>query len=100
MDQSQKQTFHFKGHGKPLESFNHLSLVTVLSIGCRAARVGAGPPGTELTDLTGLEMMATGVAVAAVKAMGSDQITDILWRKSRKPSCSVNKQINRNINRK
>lgn len=77
MDRSQKQTFHFKGHGKLLESFNHLSPVTVLSIGCRAARVGAGPPGTELTDLTGLAIMVAGAAVAAVKVVGSDQIIDV-----------------------
>lgn len=61
---------------------------------------GSGPPVTELTDLTGLEIMVAGAAVAAVKAVGSNQITEILWRKSRKPRCSVNKQINRPINRK
>lgn len=44
--------------------------------------------------------MVAGAAVAAVKAVGSNQITEILWRKSRKPRCSVNKQINRPINRK
>lgn len=34
--------FIFKGYGKLPETFNHISLATVLRIGCRGARVEAG----------------------------------------------------------
>lgn len=40
-------------------------------------------------------MMVIWAAMAMVKAMRSAHITDILWKKNRRPNCRVNRQDNR-----
>lgn len=65
-----------------------MSLAPVLMTSCRAR-----PPETGLTGLTRLEMMV------AVKVVGSSEITGVFWRKHKRPGCSVNRRINKNINR-
>lgn len=40
-------------------------------------------------------MMVVWAAMAMVKAMRSTHITDILWKKNRRPNCRVNRQDNR-----
>lgn len=39
--------------------------------------------------------MMVWAAMATVKAVRSTQITDILWKKNRRPNCRVNRQVNR-----
>lgn len=94
---SENWAFHFKSHGKLLRSFKHISLATVLRIGCRGASVEAGTPVSEVIAIIRLEMIVSG---AVLKAMRSSQIMDILRRESRGPGGRMNGYINRHINRK